>query len=67
VVTELLSTHGHQIVLLVDEWNALPGELQPYVADLVRRGMLSVDGVTVKIAAIQHRARWAIRGVDGRI
>jgi hypothetical protein len=64
-ITDALSVHEVSLLVLLDEWNSLPVSLQPYVADLVRRGMLSVDGVAVKVAGIQHRARWAILTESG--
>ena len=41
--------------LLIDEWSEVPPDLQPYLADMLRRGFLAVSGVTAKIAAIEHR------------
>lgn len=45
--------------LLLDEWSSLPRDLQPLLADLLRRSVLPVAGITVKIAAIERRARFA--------
>ena len=50
----------HRIFLLLDEWNSIPVDLQPYVGDLLRRALLPVDGVVVKIGAIQHRSHWTL-------
>lgn len=41
--------------ILLDEWSEVPLDLQPYLADMLRRGFLAVSGVTTKIAAIEHR------------
>ena len=38
--------------ILLDEWSTVPGDIQPYLADLVRRAMFSVPNISVKIAAI---------------
>lgn len=46
--------------LLLDEWSSVPLDLQPFLADLVRRSVLPVRGITVKIAAIEHRARFFV-------
>ncbi|UOX84818.1 hypothetical protein MUY14_23685 [Amycolatopsis sp. FBCC-B4732] len=46
--------------LLLDEWSSVPLDLQPFLADLVRRGVLPIRGITVKIAAIEHRARFFV-------
>lgn len=50
--------------ILVDEWTTIPPEIQPYLADLLRRAMFSVPNVTVKIAAIEHRANFKIDRSD---
>jgi hypothetical protein len=47
---------GHRVWILLDEWGSVPLALQPYLADLIRRSLLPVIGVTVKIAAIEHRS-----------
>jgi hypothetical protein len=44
--------------ILLDEWSHVPLDLQPYLADLIRRSLLPVRGVTVKIAAIEQRSNF---------
>jgi hypothetical protein len=51
---------GRELWLLLDEWSALPLELQPVLADLLRRAIFPVRGVTVKIAAIERRSKFAV-------
>lgn len=51
--------------LLLDEWSSLPSELQPLLADLLRRCVLPLRNVTVKIAAMEHRTRFAARTDQG--
>ncbi|MBN8490880.1 MAG: hypothetical protein J0M00_05555 [Burkholderiales bacterium] len=46
--------------LLIDEWSEVPLDLQPLLADLLRRAVLPVKGVTVKIAAIEQRSHFLI-------
>lgn len=46
--------------ILLDEWSEVPLDLQPYLADMLRRGFLAVRGVTAKIAAIEHRANFRL-------
>jgi hypothetical protein len=43
--------------VLIDEWSEVPLDLQPLLADLLRRAVLPIKGVTVKIAAIEQRSR----------
>jgi hypothetical protein len=47
--------------LLIDEWSEAPLELQPYLADLLRRTVLPISAITVKIAAIEHRSNFALQ------
>ena len=46
--------------ILIDEWSEVPLDLQPYLADLLRRAVLPTKGITVKIAAIEQRSRLLI-------
>lgn len=54
-----------RVWILLDEWSAVPIELQPYLADLIRRSILPTRGVTVKIAAIEQRSEFQIAGERG--
>jgi hypothetical protein len=54
-----------RIWLLIDEWSEIPIDLQPYLADLLRRTILPVQSITVKIAAIEHRSNFTILGERG--
>jgi hypothetical protein len=53
-----------RIWLLIDEWSTVPPDIQPYLADLIRRSMLNVPNITVKIAAIEHRSTFKLDRVD---
>lgn len=50
------------LVIVLDEWSSLPLELQPYLADLIRRAIFPVQGITVKIAAIEQRTLFKLGG-----
>ena len=50
--------------LLLDEWSSIPIELQPYLADLLKRSVFPVRGVSVKIGAIEHRSKFVIDSND---
>jgi hypothetical protein len=59
------SIKPRRIWILLDEWSAIPLDIQPYVADLIRRCVLPVPRVTTKIAAIEQRAEFQISGERG--
>lgn len=46
----------HELWVLIDEWSALPVEVQPLMADLLRRTFLATSGVVVKISAVHGRS-----------
>lgn len=52
---------SRRLWLLIDEWSEIPLDLQPYLADLLRRAVLPAPGISVKIAAIEQRSRFLVR------
>ena len=58
------SLPGSTLWIILDEWSELPLDLQPYLADLLRRTILPIKGVSVKIAAIEQRCRFRISSPD---
>lgn len=61
VLQELVSALGvRRVWILLDEWSAVPIELQPLLADLLRRAVFPVRGVVVKIAAIEQRSTFKV-------
>lgn len=52
--------NNNTLLIIFDEWSTVPLDLQPYLADLVRRVLLPVTGVTVKIAAIEQRTNFKL-------
>lgn len=60
-LNSLISVLGTpRLWLLIDEWSEVPVELQPYLADLMRRTVLPISALTLKIAAIEHRSSFSI-------
>ena len=49
-----------RLLIILDEWSTIPLELQPYLADLIRRAVFPIPGITVKIAAIEQRSNFKI-------
>lgn len=53
-----------RIWLLLDEWSSIPIELQPYLAEFIKRCILPLSCFTVKMAAIEQRSNFS-RAADG--
>ena len=49
-----------RIWILLDEWSSVPIELQPYLADLLRRCVFNIPKITVKIAALEYRSNFKL-------
>lgn len=49
---------NNELWILIDEWSETPLDLQPYLAELLRRILFPIPGITVKIAAIAHRCNF---------
>ncbi|WP_437561286.1 ORC-CDC6 family AAA ATPase [Sorangium sp. So ce542] len=58
-LAKILKLGETRLSLLIDEWSSLPVEVQPYLAELLKRGVLPLNAVTVKIAALEHRCKFA--------
>lgn len=54
-VLELADT---RLFVLVDEWSSLPLDIQPYLAEFLKRGLLPLNTVTLKIGALEYRCRF---------
>jgi len=52
---------GAQIYFLFDEWSSLPFELQPLLAEFLKRSFLPIPQITIKIAALEYRSNFTIQ------
>jgi hypothetical protein len=42
--------------MLVDEWSSLPVDVQPFLAEFIKRGLLPLPEVVVKIASLEYKS-----------
>jgi hypothetical protein len=54
-----------RIWVLLDEWSSVPLDLQPYLADLLRRCLFNIPKLSVKIAALEYRSNFKMSGAKG--
>lgn len=52
---------GTQIYFLFDEWSSLPFELQPLLAEFLKRSFLPIPHISIKIAALEYRSNFTIQ------
>jgi hypothetical protein len=63
----ILHECGCQLFLLIDEWSSLPIDIQPYLAEFLKRGLLPLAEVVVKIASLEYRSKFAVESKWGAI
>lgn len=51
------------LVLLIDEWTSIPVDMQPFVAEFLKRSLFPSKRVTVKIGSLEYRSRFTL-GVE---
>lgn len=49
-----------QLILLIDEWTALSPEVQPFMAEFIKRTLLPSPHITVKIASLEYRSKLSV-------
>ncbi|AHM60241.1 hypothetical protein D770_09920 [Flammeovirgaceae bacterium 311] len=51
---------GTDLCLIIDEWSAVPYDLQPFLAEFIKRSFIPIPEVTVKIGALEYRSNFSI-------
>ena len=61
ILDELLRLSNTSLFILINEWADLPRDIQPYLAEFLKRGVLPVQAATVKISALEYRCQFNYR------
>ena len=59
-LSHVLDSSQLRLVLLIDEWSSLPLDVQPYLAEFIKRSILPCNRVVVKIAALEYRSLFGV-------
>jgi len=46
------------LYIMIDEWSSIPLDIQPYLAEFIKRSLLPCSNVVVKIAALEFRSNF---------
>lgn len=63
---QVLQLGATRLYVLIDEWASLPLDIQPYLAEFLKRSVLPVPQATLKIAALEHRSAFSLVAPQGR-
>lgn len=55
-----LEASDSYLYILLDEWSQIPLDIQPYLAEFLKRGILPIQRATIKIGSLEYRSRFAI-------
>jgi hypothetical protein len=66
-IKQINTVCGSVLFLLIDEWSSLPMDVQPYLAEFLRRSFLPLPDVAVKIASLEYRSDFSINSPKGVI
>jgi hypothetical protein len=60
-VEHALTTLGiTNLLFALDEWVSIPPDVQPYVAEFLKRGLLPTSRISLKIASLQYDSNFSI-------
>jgi hypothetical protein len=57
----ILSKSKASLFVILDEWSSIPSDIQPYLAEFLKRSFLPKANVVVKIASLEYRSNFAER------
>jgi hypothetical protein len=68
LLDKALTAMGVQhLTVLIDEWTSLPSDMQPFVAEFLKRSIFPSNRVTVKIASLEYRSRFSLPADNGNV
>lgn len=56
-----------RMYVLLDEWSSLPTDVQPYLAEFLKRAFLPLPEIIVKIASLEYRSTFSLSVASGTI
>lgn len=67
LLQDILKKTQSTLYVLFDEWSSIPFELQPYLAEFLKRGFFSNPQVVIKIASLEYRSNFGEVQPSGQI
>lgn len=67
VFDDILTKANTRLIILFDEWSSLPNEVQPYLAEFLRRSLLPSKHIILKIASLEYRSRFRFEDSDQKV
>lgn len=49
-----------ELILIIDEWSAIPIDIQPFLSEFLKKSFIPTSDVTLKIGALEYRSNFTI-------
>jgi hypothetical protein len=59
-LNKVLKFADTELILILDEWSALPLEIQPFLAEFFKKSFVASPNITLKIGALEYRSNFTI-------
>ncbi|GAK93288.1 hypothetical protein JCM19298_2007 [Nonlabens ulvanivorans] len=59
-LNKVLKYASTELILIIDEWSALPLDIQPYLAEFFKKSFIASPKITLKIGALEYRSNFTI-------
>ncbi len=66
-IKRVLQSLDASLYILLDEWSSLPLDVQPYLAEFLKRSLLPLANVCVKIGSLEYRSEFGVNTPAGFI
>jgi hypothetical protein len=67
ILEKVLRESKAQLFVLMDEWSSIPLDIQPYLAEFLKKSLLPLADVVVKIASLEYRSNFGTQSGRGLI
>lgn len=57
---KVLEFANTELIIVIDEWSAIPFDIQPFLAEFLKKSFIPIPEVTIKIGALEYRTNFTI-------
>jgi len=57
---KVLEYANTELIIVIDEWSAIPIDIQPFLAEFLKKSFIPTPNVTLKIGALEYRSNFTI-------
>lgn len=57
---KVLDFANTELLIVIDEWSAIPFDIQPFLAEFLKKSFIPIPEVTIKIGALEYRTNFTI-------